>query len=112
MGHSDKLLYWVELFFYKEWFHIGATAITLSRVLGFILIILIIHWLAKAVEKVIYTFAHSRAGAAVSGPSIYALSRISRYIILFVGSVAGLNFIGFDLNKNYIKIANKRLSKI
>ncbi|MFW5432318.1 MAG: mechanosensitive ion channel family protein [Methylophilaceae bacterium] len=97
MELSDKLLHWIEFFFYKEWFQIGATAITLSRVLGFVLIILLIHWIAKIVEKVIYNFASSRAGASLSASSIYTLSRISRYIILFVGTVVGLNFIGFDL---------------
>ncbi len=98
MELSEKLRYWLELFFYKEWFHIGTTAITLSRVLGFLLIILLVHWLAKMVEKVIYNLASSRAGASLTTHSIYALSRISRYVILFVGTVIGLNFIGFDLS--------------
>ena len=98
MELSEKLLSWIEFFFYKEWFQIGATGITLSRVLGFILIILVIHWLAKLVEKVIYNFSSSRASASLSISSIYTLSRISRYIILFIGTIIGLNFIGFDLS--------------
>ncbi len=98
MELSEKLLYWTELFFYKEWFHIGTTAITLSRVIGFVVIIILIHWLAKMVEKVIYNFASARTGASLTSSSIYALSRISRYVILFVGTVVGLNFIGFDLS--------------
>lgn len=98
MELSEKALYWIEFFFYREWFSIGATAITLSRVLGFVLIILLIHWIAKIVEKVIYNFAATRAGATLTTSSIYTLSRISRYVILFVGTIVGLNFIGFDLS--------------
>ncbi len=98
MEFSEKLLVWIEFFFNKEWFQIGATAITLSRVIGFVLIILLITWVAKTVERLIYTFASSRAGETLAISSIYALSRISRYLILFIGTVVGLNFIGFDLS--------------
>jgi len=84
MEFSDDLLKWAELFFNKEWFHIGDTAITLSAVLGLILILALVSWLAKTVEKVVYNLASTRAGASINASSIYALSRISRYIILFI----------------------------
>ncbi len=98
MELSEQLVYWLEFFFNKEWFHIGSTAITLSRVIGFVLIILLIDLLARMVERVIYKFASSRAGETLAISSIYALSRISRYVILFIGTIVGLNFIGFDLS--------------
>ncbi|MEE9330890.1 MAG: mechanosensitive ion channel domain-containing protein [Methylophilaceae bacterium] len=98
MEFSDDVLKWLEFFFNKEWFQIGATAITLSRVLGLILIFLFVNWLAKTAEKVVYNLTATRASASISASSIYALSRISRYIILFIGIILGLNFIGFDLS--------------
>lgn len=98
MELSDDLLKWIEIFFNKEWFQIGATAITLSRVLGLILIFIFVNWLAKLVEKVVYNLTSTRAGSSINASSLYALSRISRYIILLIGIVVGLNFIGFDLS--------------
>ena len=98
MELSDDLLKWIEIFFNKEWFQIGATAITLSRVLGLILIFIFVNWLAKLVEKVVYNLNSTRAGSSINASSLYALSRISRYIILLIGIVVGLNFIGFDLS--------------
>ncbi|PCI59413.1 MAG: potassium transporter KefA, partial [Methylophilaceae bacterium] len=98
MEFSGDLLAQLQIFFHKEWFHIGDTAITLSKVLGLILILIAVSWLAKAVEKVVYNLASTRAGASINVSSIYALSRISRYIILFIGTIVGLNFIGFNLS--------------
>jgi len=93
-----QILEWLEFFFNKEWFHIGDTAITLSTVLGFILIFVFVSWLAKIAEKVIYNLANTRMAEAGSPSGFYALSRIARYLILFVGTVVGLNFIGFNLS--------------
>jgi small-conductance mechanosensitive channel len=98
MELSEDLLKSITFFFNKEWFHIGDTSITLSTLLGFILIFVLVNWLAKVAERLIYNFASTRAAASVSSSSIYALSRISRYIILFIGSIVGLNFVGFDLS--------------
>lgn len=98
MEFSGDLLAQLQTFFHKEWFHIGDTAITLSKVFGLILILIVVNWLAKAVEKVVYNLASTRAGASINVSSIYALSRISRYIILFIGTIVGLNFIGFNLS--------------
>jgi small-conductance mechanosensitive channel len=97
MQLPEKLLSWAQFFFDKEWFQIGTTSITLSRLLGLILIIFLVYWLAKVIEKVIFNLASSRAGASFNASSIYALGRISRYFVSFVGIVLGLNFIGFDL---------------
>jgi small-conductance mechanosensitive channel len=97
MELSDELIKWVELFFNKGWFQIGSTTITLSRVIGLIFILIFVNWFAKIVEKVVYNLTSTRAVESINTSSIYALSRISRYFILFIGIVVGLNFIGFDL---------------
>ena len=98
MQLSEELFESIAFFFNKEWFHIGETVISFSTILGFILIFVFVNWLAKVAEKVIYSLATKRANTSVSTSSIYALSRISRYIILFIGTIVGLNFIGFDLS--------------
>lgn len=96
MELSGELVKWMTFFFNKDWFHIGNTAITFSTLFGFILIVLSVSWLAKVAERIIYNVANIRATNSFSQSSIYALSRITRYMILFIGSIVGLNFIGID----------------
>ncbi len=98
MEISDELLNWLDIFFNKQWFQIGETNITLSTVLGLIIILVTVNWFAKFVEKVIYSRVSRNVNSGLSNSSLYALSRISRYIILFIGIVVGLNFIGFNLS--------------
>lgn len=98
MEVSDELLKWLDIFFNKQWFQIGETNITLSTVLGLIIILVTVNWFAKFVEKVIYSRVSRNVNSGLSNSSLYALSRISRYIILFIGIVVGLNFIGFNLS--------------
>lgn len=98
MEFSNDLLKWVDIFFNKEWFHIGDTAITLSTFLGLVVIFFAVNWLAKIVEKLIYRLGSKNTNGTLSVSSLYALSRISRYLILFVGVVVGLNYIGFNLS--------------
>ena len=98
MEISDELLKWLDIFFNKQWFQIGETNITLSTVLGLVIIIVTVNWFAKFVEKVIYSRVSRNVNSGLSNSSLYAFSRISRYIILFIGIVVGLNFIGFNLS--------------
>ena len=98
MEVSDELLNWLDIFFNKQWFQIGETNITLSTVLGLVIIIVTVNWFAKFVEKVIYSRVSRNVNSGLSNSSLYAFSRISRYIILFIGIVVGLNFIGFNLS--------------
>ncbi|MFV1921948.1 MAG: mechanosensitive ion channel family protein [Methylotenera sp.] len=97
MEISDEFLKWVDVIFTKEWFQIGETSITLSTILGLILILIFVNWIGKLVEKLIFNLSKTSAGSTLSRSSLYALSRISRYFILFIGAVIGLNFIGFNL---------------
>jgi small-conductance mechanosensitive channel len=97
MEFSDDFSKWAYIFFNKEWFQIGDTSITLSTVIGLILILVIVNWVARLVEKLIYNLSNTSAGSTFSQSSLYALSRISRYFILFIGVIIGLNFIGFNL---------------
>ncbi len=98
MEFPNNFLKWADVFFNKEWFHIGDTAITLSTVLGLIIILFSVNWLAKLIEKLIFNLGKKNSSKSLNVSSLYALSRISRYIILFIGIVVGLNFIGFNLS--------------
>ncbi|MGB4813008.1 MAG: mechanosensitive ion channel domain-containing protein [Methylophilaceae bacterium] len=98
MQSSDNIQHWLALIFNKEWFYLGSTSITLSKVIGLIIILLLANWFAKFIEKLIHRIANSKAGDSLNASSIYALSHITRYIILFIGIIFGLSFIGFDLS--------------
>lgn len=98
MQYVDSFLAWADVFFNRAWFHIGDTSITLSTILGLVIIVFAVNWLAKLIEKLIYALGMKNANNSLNRSSLYALSRIVRYIILFIGIVVGLNIIGFNLS--------------
>lgn len=98
MQYVDSFLVWADVFFNKAWFHIGDTNITLSTILGLIMIVLAVNWLAKLIEKLIYSLGKRNPSNTLNLSSLYALSRIARYLILFIGIIIGLNLIGFNLS--------------
>jgi small-conductance mechanosensitive channel len=79
------------------WFHIGSTPVTPLRIVGLIIILSAVWWLGKLVERALLRFARGEVGARFSPSAVYALTRLTRYTIWIVGSILGLNFIGFDL---------------
>lgn len=88
---------WVQHLLSTTWFTIGATPINFYRVLGLLLILLIIWWIAKATERLVFKFAKISGKNNISHSAIYAFSRISKYLVWFFGIILGLNFIGFDI---------------
>ena len=88
---------WLQSALSSTWFTIGTTPINLNRVLGLALILMLVWWVAKAIERLFIRFAKASGGVTLSDSAIYAFSRISRYLIWFIGSILGLNFIGFDM---------------
>ncbi|KAG1649553.1 Mechanosensitive channel MscK [Nymphon striatum] len=98
MDQFQGLITWVQPFFFKAWFTIGSTEINLSRLLGLLFILIAVNWLAKFVEAVIQKVFNNKLGLAITHSSVYALGRIVRYVILFLGLVVGLGYIGFDLS--------------
>lgn len=97
MNIPDMLQKWVEFAFNGTWFHIGATEINFSKLTGLIVILLIVHWLAHTTERLILRLAKPNESQTLSTSTIYALSRILRYIVWFLGAIIGLSFIGFDI---------------
>ena len=78
-------------------FSIGNTDITALRVVGLVLIMCGVWWGASLVERSIRSLVARRHPNSIENSSVYALAKITRYVIWIVGSVVGLNFIGFDL---------------
>jgi len=97
MNVPDMLQKWFEFVFNGTWFQIGSTEINFSKLVGLILIFLIVHWLAHTTERVILRLVKPNESQTLNTSTIYALSRILRYIVWFLGAVIGLSFIGFDV---------------
>lgn len=89
---------WLGALFDNTWFTIGSTPISLSRILGLVLILILVWWLAHAVERLLARLAKAGGASAWSDSAVYAFSRISRYVVWILGSIIGLNFIGFDMS--------------
>jgi small-conductance mechanosensitive channel len=91
--------YWgvISAFLTQSWFTIGETEVTPERIVALVVLLLLSWWGALAVERGIQHISRSRAGKSMSEPGVYALGRIVRYLIWILGSIIGLNFIGFDL---------------
>lgn len=78
------------------WFEIGQTPITAARLFGLGFILVFVWWLASMLEATLRR-VHMRAGTHVSSSTVYALARILRYIVWIIGTIVGLNYLGFDL---------------
>lgn len=74
-------------------FLIGKTDVTLLRLVGLVVIVLGAWRISALVRRAI-----SRLGHQETDPSIYLLSRISSYAVWILGTLVGLNYLGFELS--------------
>lgn len=77
------------------WFHMGRVTVSLSLIVGLILILLIPWYLARTVEQAMLKAGRRRP--AIRQPTVFALARITRYFVLVIGVLLGLNIMGIDL---------------
>jgi len=84
---------WLSGIFTTTWFTIGATPISLTRVLGLALILVLVWWIAKTIEHLVVWLAEANDSKSLNESSVYAISRISRYLIWFIGLILGLNLL-------------------
>jgi small-conductance mechanosensitive channel len=77
------------------WFRIGNVEISLALIIGLVLILLIPWYLARVVEHAL--LSAGRRSPAIRQPTVYALARITRYFVLAIGVLLGLNIIGINL---------------
>ncbi len=79
------------------WFRLGDTPISAGRLLGLVVIVVVVWWLASLLEAGIRRVAMQRSGHTQSTPSVYAWARVLRYSVWIIGTLVGLNYIGLDL---------------
>jgi len=74
-------------------FSIGNTDLTLFRLLGLLLIIAAMLQIAKIFRRSII-----KLNPDMSNHAVYLLSRMAGYFVWIIGTLIGLNFIGFELS--------------
>src|SRR5215213_2381499 len=88
----DTIWAWLNL----PWVTVGETDITLGTIAGLLFMVVFVWWFSLTLEKGLRRVAlHGRAHATSS--TVYAFTRLVRYVVWIVGTVIGLNFMGFDL---------------
>ena len=88
----DVLYGWIN----TPWFTIGTTPITAARLVGLVVILVFVWWFAYAVEQGMRRMAlHGRTN--VTGSTVYTFARMVRYLVWIVGTIVGLNYLGFNL---------------
>ncbi|WP_417656161.1 mechanosensitive ion channel family protein [Pseudidiomarina aestuarii] len=80
-----------------ELFSVGETAVTYSSVLTFVVIIIVAYVVSRLVQKALSRIGHFRN--SVSESSLYALNRITHYVIMLIGFLFAVASIGIDLTK-------------
>jgi small-conductance mechanosensitive channel len=77
---------------------VGQTDITLARVGGLVVMLLGVWWASSMLERTLRRIAlHGGRHAHMTSSTVYAFTRLVRYVVWIVGTVIGLNFMGFDL---------------
>jgi len=89
----DTMWAWV----YTPWLTVGDTDITLARIAGLFFILAFAWWFSSMLETGLRRVAlHGRHHATTS--TVYAFTRLVRYVVWIVGTVVGLNVLGFNLS--------------
>jgi small-conductance mechanosensitive channel len=76
---------------------VGDTDITLARIGGLVLMLLAVWWISSILERALRRIALHGHHAHLTTSTVYAFTRLVRYIVWIVGTVVGLNFMGFEL---------------
>lgn len=77
------------------WFTIGDTPVSAARLFGLIFILAMAWWLSVWLERGVIRLTKRAASQQPAG--LYALTRISRYGVWILGTLLGLNYLGFNL---------------
>ncbi len=94
MKLSDVIRF-VEYFMNFKLFEINKTAITLSSVLMFLVVIAVFAVTSRLLQRVLRAQIFSRL--RIDEGIQYTLIRISHYVIMVIGAVVAFQFIGIDL---------------
>jgi len=91
---DSNMLGWLD----APWFELGGTQFTLGKVAGLAALVLVLWWLALLFERAILRLALRGSSALQASPGVYAFSRIARYAVWILGTLIGLNYVGFNLS--------------
>lgn len=89
----DRLYSWLSI----PWFTLGDTPVSAGRLVGLFIIILLVWWLSALLETGIRRVALRGDGHKQSASLVYTWARVLRYIVWIIGTLIGLNYIGFSL---------------
>ena len=78
------------------WITLGKTEITAASVFGLVFILVFVWWFSAVVERTLRRVAlHGRSPDTHS--TVYAFTRLIRYVVWIVGTLLGLTYLGFEL---------------
>jgi small-conductance mechanosensitive channel len=89
----NTLYAWIN----TPWLTLGKTQITLASVTGLVVILLFVWWFSAVVEKTLRRVAMHGRGAHQTSSTVYAYTRLVRYLVWIVGTLLGLSYLGFDM---------------
>ena len=78
-------------------FNIGNTPVTFFRLSGLVLILILAWWGSRFIERSVFALLTRKDTNKLVASNIYTVTRILRYLILIIGVVIGLNYLGFSL---------------
>jgi len=76
---------------------LGNVEITLARIFWLLLIIIAAWWGSSALEKGLCRLALRNSKLSAASPTVYVWARVLRYTVWILGTVIGLNSMGFSL---------------
>jgi small-conductance mechanosensitive channel len=76
---------------------VGETDITLARIGALMLMLLGVWWASSMLERALRRIAMHGHHQHATGSTVYAFTRLVRYVVWIVGTIIGLNFMGFNL---------------
>lgn len=79
------------------WFMMGNTPVTAGRLVGLVVMVVLVWWFASLLEKTIHHVALRSNGHQKSASAVYTWARVVRYVVWIIGTLLGLNYVGFDM---------------
>jgi small-conductance mechanosensitive channel len=91
--------YWNYAFgwIYQPLVTVGETEITVARIGALVFMLLAVWWFSSILERTLRRIALHGQHAHMTSSTVYAFTRLVRYVVWIVGTIIALNFMGFDL---------------
>ncbi|RUO71556.1 potassium transporter KefA [Pseudidiomarina salinarum] len=93
MASAKSAFSWLE----TELFSAGETAVTYGSIVKFLIIVIVTYIASRLIQNALGRFADYRGTMTQS--SVYALKRITHYLIMVIGFLIAVASVGIDLTK-------------